>query len=541
MFGSSRRVLVAASAFLAAWSASIAANIGANDQPPVLRLSQRNEPADLDPATATLPDEFFIIRALAEGLVVPSTDGGAPLPAAAERWDISENGLVYTFFLRKDGRWSNREPVTAQDFVASYHRLLSPATAAPKADLFFAVKNAREFVAGKVTDFSAVGFRAVDDYTFVVTLERATPNFLLYVASGSWIPVNPRVVAKFGRAWTRPENHVGNGPFTLQEWRLRQHIRVVRNSLYHLERSRSTGGTPVPLLQQISFIAFDNGDAEERAYRAGQIDVTMAVPVTKLDLYARERSAELHRTALAETHYLAFNSQRAPLNDARVRRALALAIDRAAIVERVLRGGQHSAGRLVPPQLRPGNDAVNAQAWELRFDAATARSLLAAAGFPGGKNFPRLEITSWARPAVLEGVQEMWRQDLGIDVGVALREAKVHADSLQRGNFDIGFITQIPDVADSAAVLSDFATGAPGNYPHWSDSGFDALLLAASRAPTDLERGALLAQAEQRLIESAAIAPLYFNAKNWLMSRRVNGWREDALWTRDYTAVDLAK
>ncbi|MEO7412832.1 MAG: peptide ABC transporter substrate-binding protein [Opitutaceae bacterium] len=530
MSGSSRRILAAVFA-LAAGSDAIAANVSTKDEGKALRLSQRNEPADLDPATATLPDEFFIIRALGEGLVVPAADGGKPLPAAASRWEVSSNGLMYTFFLRKDARWSNGEPVTAQDFVSSYHRLLSPTTASPKADLFFAVKNAREFVSGRITDFSAVGFRAADASTLIVTLELPTPNFLLYIASGPWIPVNPRVVAQFGRAWTRPENHVGNGPFTLQEWRPHQHLRVVRNPLYHPERPGS--------LRQINFIAFDNGDAEERAYRAGQIDVTMAVPVTKLETYARERAAELHRTPLAETHYLAFNTQRAPLNDVRVRRALALAIDRPKIVERVLRGGQQSAGRLLPPQLRGGNDASVAQPWEFRFDAAAARSLLAAAGFAGGKNFPRLEITSWARPAVLEAVQEMWRQELGIEVAIALREAKVHVDSLQSGSFDIGFITQIPDVADSASVLSDFATGAPGNYPHWSDPAFDALLLAASRAPTDLRRHALLGEAEQRLIEAGAIAPLYFNAKNWLMSPRVAGWREDAFWTRDYTAVSL--
>lgn len=530
MSGSSRRVFAVVGAMLLA---GLPAAFPADRLPSVLRLSQRNEPAVLDPAIATLPDEFFIIRALSEGLVIPATAGGTPLPAAAETWEISPDGLVYTFHLRRSARWSNREPVTAEDFVASYRRLLTPATAAPKADLFFAVKNARAYATGQIADFSTVGFRAADAHTLIVTLEQPNPRFLLYVASGPWIPVNPRVVEKFGRTWTRPENQVGNGPFVLTEWRSNQRILVRRNPVYR--------GPDPRRVEEIQFIAFDNSDAEERAYRAGQIEVTMAVPVAKLDSYARERPAELHRTALAETHYLAFNTQRAPLDDPRVRRALALAIDRAKITALVLRGGQQPAGRLLPPPLREdaGLSAATVPG-ELGLDVPEARRLLAAAGFAGGKNFPRLELSSWARGAVLEAVQEMWRRELGLEVAIALREARVHADNLRTGNFDIGFITQIPDVADAAAVLADFTTAAPGNYPHWSDPAFDRLLAEAASARAETPRRAALRAAEQRLVESAAIAPLYFNAKNWLMPPRVREWREDALWTRDYSAVHLA-
>ena len=171
--------------------------------PQILRISQRNEPADLDPAKASLPDELFIIRALSEGLVAPSPDNAPPQPAAAERWEISPDECTYTFHLRRNALWSNGEPVTAADFLASYQRVLTPATAAPKAPLLFLVKNARAFATGELTDFAAVGFRAPDPHTLVVTLEHPAPRFLAYAASGPWIPVNPRVVARFGRTWTR--------------------------------------------------------------------------------------------------------------------------------------------------------------------------------------------------------------------------------------------------------------------------------------------------------------------------------------------------
>lgn len=484
----------------------------------ILRISQRNEPADLDPAHATLPDEFFIIRALSEGLLAPNPDGGAPLPAATERFEVSADGLVYTFHLR-EARWSNGEPVTAADFVASYRRQLAPATAATKAQLFFAVKNTRAFVTGALADFSAVGFAAPDARTLVVTLAAPTPRFPFYVASGPWIPVNVRVVEKFGRAWTQPEHFVGNGPFTLAEWRPQQRVVVKKNPAFRDAASVQ--------LDEIQFVRFDDGESEERAFRAGQVDVTMSVPTAKLAVYEREHPAELHRVALAETRFLTFNTQRPPLADARVRRALALAVDRERLVARVLLGGQEPATRFVPPALRPAGEKISS---ELHFAPDEARRLLAAAGFPGGKNFPRLELSAWSssQTSTLEAVQAMWKQELGIDVALVVRDAKVHFAALTAGDYDIGFMTTIADVADAADLLNRFAAGAPENFPRWTGAELGRAL-AAGDFPA----------AEQRLLDAAAVAPLYFNVHPWLQSPRVRGWREDALWTRFYTGVSL--
>lgn len=503
--------------------------------PQILRISQRNEPADLDPATATLPDEFAVLRALGEGLLLPGANGAEPIPGAAERFDVSADGLVYTFHLRAGLRWSNGEPVTAADFLASFQRVLLPATAAQRASVFYPVKNAREFLSGKIADFSAVGFAAPDARTLVVTLAQPTPRFPHYAASGPWIPVNPRVVSRHGRAWTRPENFVGNGAFTLAEWRPHQRLVVKKNPAWH--------GAAHVALAEIQFIHFDNGDAEERAYRAGQIEATMAVPFTKVEVYARERAPELNRLPMIETRYIAFNCERAPLSDPRVRRALALAIDRERIVEFVLRGGQPPAHRLVPAALRlDGARAANAKDQaprlgedaEQHFEPDRARQLLAAAGFPGGRNFPKLEFSSWnLNVAALEAVQAMWKKELGLEVAILTRDAKVHVAALTAGTYDIAFVTAIPDVADPANLLGLFLTGAPNNYPHWRDARFDELLAETGRRP------AALIEAEARLLESAAIAPLYFNAKIWLMSPRVRGWQEDGLWTRSYQTITL--
>ncbi len=520
----------------------------ADSAPQVLRLSQRNEPADLDPATATLPDEFFVIRALAEGLVTAGPDGRTPQPAAAARWEISPDGLTYTFHLRPEARWSNGDPVTAADFIASYRRLLAPATAAPKANLFYPVKNALAFATGglsgmgvpPVYDFSSVGFAAPDPHTLIVTLERPTPAFLLYVASGPWLPVHPATVAKHGRTWTQPAHHIGNGPFTLAEWRQQQRIVVKKNPAYR--------AAAAVRLDEIQFLRFDSGDTEERAYRAGQVDVTMAVPISKLETYTRDRPGEIFQTPLAETRYLTFNTRRPPLDDPRVRRALSLAIDREKITGLVLRGGQQATTRFLPPALgrdgspsRPPTASATptpplAPSPSPQASDAEAVALLTAAGFPAGRNFPRLELTGWSQTPVLEAIQAMWKTTLGIDVAIALRDAKVHLSALGTGDYNIGFITEIPDLADAAPSLANFTTGAPGNYPGWSDPRYDALF--APRRPAPSREFEAIA-AEGLLFEAAPISPLYFNTKNWLKSPRVQGWQEDPFWVRDYTGVYL--
>jgi len=502
----------------------------------VIRISQRNEPADLDPATASLPDEFFIIRALSEGLLVPNPSGGEPLPAAAASYDVSSDGLVYTFHLRPNAHWSNGEPVTAGDFIWSWQRVLTPATAAPKAQLFYDVKNARAFVAGKLATIDAVGFRAVDPETIRITLEHPSSNFLRYVAAGPWIPVNRHALAA-GRTWTSPGRYVGNGPFILTAWQPQQRIVVRRNSHY-----RDAAKVRVDELQ---FIRFDNQDAEERAFRAGQIDVTMAVPQAKLDVYQREHPEELHRAPLAETRFLAFNIHRPPLNDVRVRRALSLALDREKLVTRVLRGGQAPAERFLSPPLRaatqPEGARVGAEVVTAlqRSDPAAARRLLADAGFSGGQGFPRLELSGWDRNPILEAMQQMWKQELGIEIALTVREAKVHLAAMHAGDFDVAFATNLLDVLDATAALADFTTSAPNNFPHWHSADFDRFIAASFNARSPADAAAANAAAEQALLAAAPVAPVYFNAQNWLMSPRVHGWEQDALWSRRYNDLTL--
>jgi oligopeptide transport system substrate-binding protein len=468
----------------------------------ILRVSQRNEPATLDPQLATLPDEFFIIRALSEGLVTPDPLGGAPQPAAAASWETSPDGLTWTFHLAAT-HWSNGEPVTAQDFVFMVHRAQDPATAAPKAALFAAVR----------------AVAAPDPRTLVITLARPMPGFPALAASGPWIPVHRATVEKLGRDWTRPGNFVGNGRFVLLDWQPNQRISVRKNPRHH-----DASGTE---LAGIDFVAFDNAETEERAFRAGQVDVTMAVPVTKLATYRNADPAVLRTVPLYETRYLAVNTVRPPLDDARVRRALSLALDREALVAKVLKAGQKPAYNFVPRGLGGFQPAGR-----LAEDAAEARRLLAAAGFPDGKGFPKLELSTWsANVPVLEAVQQMWREHLGIEVALVQREARTHLASLAAGSFDLGFAPAIPDYDSAADLLERFTTENANNYPHWSDAEYDQFVAKS---------GPDLAKAETRLLEALPVIPLYFNTKNFLLRPAVRGWKEDPLWTRYYDHLSLA-
>lgn len=481
----------------------------------VLRISQRNEPATLDPQRATLPDEFFIIRALGEGLLTPNPAGGAPLPGAAEKWTVSPDGLTYTFHLRADAKWSNGDLVTAQDFVWSVARALTPGTSAPKAALFFPLKNARAFYLGHKKSFGSVSVSAPDGHTLQLTLERPDADFPAIVASGPWIPIHRATAECLGRTPFNPKNYVGNGPFVLTGWVPNQRITVRKNLLYRDAAALHLDG--------IQFMAFDNGDTEERAFRASQLDVTMSVPFSKLATYRAERPSPLRTVPLHETRYLALNTTRPPLNDPRVRRALALALDRNALVEKVLLGGQQPAFNFVPAGL-----GGYAPATFLAENAGEARRLLAAAGFPGGRGFPKLELSTWVSTAVLEAIQQMWRRELGLEVTLVQREAHTHLAALATGDYAIAFMTAIPDYDGASDLFIQLTAGHPANYPHWRNAEYDRLVAAARWTP-----------AEKILLEDMPLIPLYFNTQNFLAAPRVRHWRTDRLWTRYYRDVTL--
>lgn len=501
-----------------------------------LLLGNGAEPGDLDPHLATAYTEFNIILALGEGLTSIDEATGDPVPAAAASWDVSEDKLHWTFHLREDAKWSNGEPVRASDFLFSYERILRPALGSEYAYMLSSLRGADDFNAGKTTDFSTVGVSAPDDRTLVLELAAPTPYLLGIVAHQAWFPVHPPTILKFGKidqrgtAWTRPGNYVGNGAYRLETWAPNDRIEVARHPYYW-------GGAQKGL-QRVVFFPTDNVASDEAAWRAGQRHATYELLPDRIATYRKERPDALQVDPLLETMYLRFNTTRAPLQDVRVRRALALAIDREAISATVLQGSRGPAHHFTPP----GTAGYTAEARQPH-DAEAARALLAEAGFPGGKGFPRLEFlmnTDAVNKSILEAVQAMWKRELGVEVALVSQDFRVYLDAMKGLNYDIARARWVGDYNDPNTFLDMFVTGGGNNQTGWSSPAYDALVARAAAAPDQAARFAAFQQAEKILLEEAPIAPVVFGSRVQLVSPVVKNWHGNLLGVRRYQTLELA-
>jgi oligopeptide transport system substrate-binding protein len=501
-----------------------------------LLLGNGAEPGDLDPQLATAFTEFNIIIALGEGLTSIDEITGEPVPAAAAGWNVSENGLRYTFKLRPEARWSNGEPVTAADFVFSYERILRPALASEYAYMLFPIRGAEDFNVGKSTDFGTVGVSAPDPLTLVIELAAPTPYLLAVAAHQAWFPVHPPTILKFGKmdqrgtAWTRPENYVGNGPYRLAIWAPNDRIEVVRQPHHY---SVPTAGP-----QRVIFFPTDNIPADEAAYRAGQRHATYDLLPDRIAGYRAGQPSPLRVDPLLETFYLRFNTTRPSLADVRVRRALALAIDREAIAASVLQGSRVAAFNYTPP----GTGGYMCEARQPH-DPAAARELLAAAGFPEGKGFPRLELllnTDAINTTILSAVQAMWKRELGIEVTLVAQDFRVYLDAMKGLRYDIARARWIGDYNDPNTYLDMFLTGGGNNQTGWSSPAYDALIARAATTADPTARFAVFQQAERLLLEEAPIAPIFFGARTHLLHPDVGNWRSSLLGVRRYQTLTLA-
>lgn len=499
-----------------------------------LHVSVGSEPTDLDPHVVTSLAEARILPSLFEPLVSFDPDTLAPAPGLAERWEISPDGLTYTFHLR-DARWSNGDPITAQDCVDSWRRMLTPSLAADYAYFFYLIRGAEDFHKGRTTDFSTVGLAAPDARTFVVHLTHPAPYFLQILLNSPWRPVHVRSIAAAGDAyrrgtpWTRPGRIVTNGPFTLKEWTPHQRIVVEKSPAYwdaaHVQ------------LNRIVFYPTDSVDAEERAFRAGQLHATYSVSLSKLATYQRDEPASLRIDDYVNTFLFRFNTRKAPLDDARLRRALSLAIDRQLIADRILKAGQKPAPTLVPPNT-PG---YTPPARPTR-DLATAQRLLAETGHPHGAGLPPLEIlynNSEINRLVAEAIQEMWRRDLGIDARIVNQEYKVVFANRRTGNYQILLGDWVADYLDATTFLDLWRSDSGNNHTGWASPDYDALMERADATVDVAARTALLQQAEQLMLDAAPIAPIYFNTHTYLLSPSVKNWKPSPMDHIDYRHVSL--
>jgi oligopeptide transport system substrate-binding protein len=509
-------------------------NVSTGDATQVLHRGIDPEPSDLDPHMATATSYYTVLSAILEGLVSEDPVDLHPVPGVAERWDVSPDGLTYTFYLRQEARWSNGDPVTAGDFIASWRRILTPSLAATNASQLFLIQGAESFNRG-YSDFSQVGLRARDSRTLTVSLEHPAPWFLSLLSGPAWLPVPISTVSKYGgvaqrgNPWATPERWVGNGPFVLVSWRRGQEIVVARSQTYW-----DSGHVR---LREIHFHAFDSIDAEERAFRAGQLHVTETIPPDRIDAYRRDSPGLLRIDPLLGTYFLRVNVRRPSLNDSRVRMALALAVDRTAIVERILRGGQKPAFAFTPP----GMGGYEPEAVQKR-NVDEARRLLAAAGHAGGEGLPAFDLlynTSESHRVIAEAIQEMWRRDLGVQVRLVNEDLKSTEEARGTGTYDLLRSVWIADYQDPSAFLEIFRGDSGNNFTGWSSPDFDSLLFTAARTPDLAARNALYGKAERLLLSDAPIIPLYHYTHVFLIRPSVHGWNPTLLDHHPYKDVFL--
>jgi oligopeptide transport system substrate-binding protein len=504
------------------WFSAGPARAAEGEARPVVRLGNGDEPQDLDPQLITGEPEYRILMSLFEGLAAMDPKDLHPVPGLAESWDITPDGLIYTFHLRANLQWSNGDPLTAADFVQSYQRMLTPAFGSEYAYLLYNfVQGAEDYFHGKITDFSQVGFRAVDERTLRITLKQPC-SFLIKIIANHWawdaLPV--KVIARFGpldqrgSGWTRPGNLVGDGPFVLKEWRPQQKIVVARNPHYW-DAANVKSDT-------IEFYPTQDLVTEERMFRGGQLDATYQLPPDKIAVYRRQYPADLMVQPGLMVEYYECNVAQPPLNDPRVRRALALAFDRESIVRHVTRGGEQPAYALSYP-----GTAGYAPRAALVPNVAEAQRLLAEAGYPGGKGFPPLEMlynTQLSHQQVAEAVQEMWRKNLGIEIQLHNEEWKVYEDAVQTHHYQIARAAWGADYIDPNAFLEIWETGNGNNFTGWSNPEYDRLFHSALTDQNEAKRYETYQKMDAILMDECPILPIYYWTRVYALSPKLRGW-----------------
>jgi oligopeptide transport system substrate-binding protein len=538
-------VLAALLGAAVAWSMS-----GEDTTPADFTFINRQDHKTLDPGQMSWLQDLRIAYALWEGLYTLDGKTLRPVPGVAEQLDIDPTQKIYTFHLRPEARWSNGDPVLAGDFVFSWRRMLEQP--ADYTELYFYIQGAKQYeeaYANWVTqadaatgpippppDFTQVGIAALDDHTLQVTLRNPTPFFLDLCAFPPFFPLHePSMrpyakvddktgrVAYYDQGFTRPPNLISNGPYRLTEWVFKRKLRMVANEQYWNPTSVHCKIIDEPII--------DDSLACVRAYMSGQVDWLSWVDD---DLIGQMRKAggynDLHIFKGFGTEFYVLNclpnlpdGGTNPLADPRVRRALAMAIDKRPIVENATKAGQPVALNYIPPGVFKGYTSPAG----LPFDPVEARRLLAEAGYPNGKGFPALSISfnkeMVQRADVALIIRNQWRANLNIPIDLEQMEVKVFADRLHHHDLAIARADWIGDYPDPTTFTDKFKSDNDDNNAAWSNADYDRLCAEAETETDPHKRLNLLSQAESILLQDAPVIPLYYYVDAYMFSSRVKG------------------
>jgi len=488
-----------------------------------LEYGNEVEPLTLDPQKANLLSESRPIGDLMMGLTTETPEAD-PMPGMATSWETSPDGLTWTFHLR-DAKWSDGAPVTADDFVYTYRRILAPQTASIYAYLVYILKNGEAVNAGR-TPGTALGAKALDPHTLELTLEHPAPYLPQLLMHQSFYPVPRHVVEKLGDAWVKPGNYVSNGPYRLVSWRLGDKMQLVKNP-YFFDAAHVC-------VDRINYYPTPDAVSAERRIQRGELDVNASFQSNRYQRLQESMPGYARTHVSLATSYLAFNTRDVKaLKDKRVRRALSEAVDRDFITAKLMRAGQIPAYSFVPPGT--ANSAPGPKvAWAgmpLAQRQIEARALLAQAGYTS-KHPLKIEIKSSNNTDTLllmEAVQADWRA-IGVETTLQQNEGAVAFAAYRERDFQVGFMSWYADFNDPVTFLgllkSD--TGAQ-NYGDYKSPAYDALLAAADREPDAASRAQILARAEQTMLDDEGMAPVFFVVNRALVNPRVTGWADNPL------------
>lgn len=449
---------------------------------------------------------------------------GEPVLAAADRYSVSDDGKTYRFHLRAAARWSNGDPVLADDFVAAWRRLVDPHTAAQYSQLLVPVRGAAAIAGGRA-DPATLGVQALDAADLEVQLEHPTPYFLALLSHPAAFPIHRATLAAHGSGFAKPGVMVSNGAFVLARWDFGSHLRATRNRRYWNDAATQ--------LDAVEYYSMSEPATELAAFRTGQLDSTATVPGEQFTYLKQQLGGELHLAPQLAVYYLGLNLRKAPLSrSTALRRALSMVIDRQRLVEAVTGMGETAALSFVPPQtLNYSPPQPDYAGWPMRERVAAARGLLQAEHLPKSALHLELRYNSGElhnRLAV--AVAAMWKDALDIDTDLHAEEFKVLLQDLERGDVVQVFRgSWLADYDDAYSFLQVLQSGFGINTPHYSNARYDALLSAAADQPDPQQRRSLLQQAEAIMLDDQPLIPLYFYVAKHLVNQHVRGWRDNPM------------
>ncbi len=498
---------------------SVLALLAAATAPGAETILRRGTAADaptLDPAIASSGVAAPIINDLFEGLLGKSPTL-EPIPGVAESWTVSKDRRTYTFKLRASLKWSDGAPITADDVVYGYRRLMDPATASMVSGQFYILKNGRDVVLGKLPP-EKLGVRALDPRTVEMELVEPAPYFIELVATYPLAPVPRHAIEQLGKDWTRPGKMVSNGAYVLAE-RIPQTVtRLKKNPYFHDAASVRT--------EIVEWYPTQDLGTSLRRYRAGELDQILNFPPEEIDRLQKEMPQALKITRTRGAYYLVVNVREPPLNDRRVRRALSLAIDREAIASRLLDTGMAPATMFIGPDFSHyESPTLAADSWSLPQRQARARELLKAAGYGPGKplKFEYTYDTNEENRKIAIALAAMWQA-----VGVQASTVNVQFGQLMRqvrtGGFQVARWAMFASYDDPIALLQLYTSDNTGNYMGYHNPAYDQLLHESALEENVPARAAVLGRAESLLMQDAPIIPIYYYARRYLVSPKVQGW-----------------